>query len=146
MILNNRISVFVFVFLTLIIGGFASSQSLDIWYVSLVKSDLNPPGYIFGIIWPILYLMMAISAFRTFYFVKKSFFIQLFFNAIWSWLFFVFQMPLLALVNIWLLILLNVRIAFVMFKEDKLSAYLYLPYVLWLIFASYLNLYIVFNN
>ena len=146
MILNNRISVFVFVFLTLIIGGFASSQSLDIWYVNLVKSDLNPPGYIFGIIWPILYLMMAISAFRTFYFVKKSFFIQLFFNAIWSWLFFVFQMPLLALINIWLLILLNVRIAFVMFKEDKLSAYLYLPYVLWLIFASYLNLYIVFNN
>ena len=146
MILNKKISVFIFVFLALIIGGFASSQSLDIWYVSLVKSDLNPPGYIFGIIWPILYLMMAISAFRTFYFVKKSFFIQLFFNAIWSWLFFVFQMPLLALINIWLLILLNVRIAFVMFKEDKLSAYLYLPYVLWLIFASYLNLYIVFNN
>ncbi|MFL2704149.1 MAG: TspO/MBR family protein [Gammaproteobacteria bacterium] len=146
MILDKKISVFIFVFLALIIGGFASSQSLDIWYVSLVKSDLNPPGYIFGIIWPILYLMMAISAFRTFYFVKKSFFIQLFFNAIWSWLFFVFQMPLLALINIWLLILLNVRIAFVMFKEDKLSAYLYLPYVLWLIFASYLNLYIVFNN
>tara|TARA_S200000501_G_scaffold235912_1_gene221196 strand:+ start:97 stop:537 length:441 start_codon:yes stop_codon:yes gene_type:complete len=146
LILDKKISVFIFVFLALIIGGFASSQSLDIWYVSLVKSDLNPPGYIFGIIWPILYLMMAISAFRTFYFVKKSFFIQLFFNAIWSWLFFVFQMPLLALVNIWLLILLNVRIAFVMFKEDKLSAYLYLPYVLWLIFASYLNLYIVFNN
>tara|TARA_A100000164_G_scaffold140092_1_gene124487 strand:+ start:69 stop:509 length:441 start_codon:yes stop_codon:yes gene_type:complete len=146
LILDKKISVFIFVFLALIIGGFASSQSLDIWYVSLVKSDLNPPGYIFGIIWPILYLMMAISAFRTFYFVKKSFFIQLFFNAIWSWLFFVFQMPLLALINIWLLILLNVRIAFVMFKEDKLSAYLYLPYVLWLIFASYLNLYIVFNN
>ena len=146
MILDKKISVFIFVFLALIIGGFASSQSLDIWYVSLVKSDLNPPGYIFGIIWPILYLMMAISAFRTFYFVKKSFFIQLFFNAIWSWLFFVVHMPLLALVNIWLLILLNVRIAFVMFKEDKLSAYLYLPYVLWLIFASYLNLYIVFNN
>ena len=146
MILDKKISVFIFVFLALIIGGFASSQSLDIWYVNLVKSDLNPPGYIFGIIWPILYLMMAISAFRTFYFVKKSFFIQLFFNAIWSWLFFVFQMPLLALINIWLLILLNVRIAFVMFKEDKLSAYLYLPYVLWLIFASYLNLYIVFNN
>ena len=146
MILDKKISVFIFVFLALIIGGFASSQSLDIWYVSLVKSDLNPPGYIFGIIWPILYLMMAISAFRTFYFVKKSFFIQLFFNAIWSWLFFVFQMPLLALIHIWLLILLNVRIAFVMFKEDKLSAYLYLPYVLWLIFASYLNLYIVFNN
>ena len=146
MILDKKISVFIFIVLALRFGGFASSQSLDIWYVSLVKSDLNPPGYIFGIIWPILYLMMAISAFRTFYFVKKSFFIQLFFNAIWSWLFFVFQMPLLALINIWLLILLNVRIAFVMFKEDKLSAYLYLPYVLWLIFASYLNLYIVFNN
>ena len=44
MILDKKISVFIFVFLALIIGGFASSQSLDIWYVNLVKSDLNPPG------------------------------------------------------------------------------------------------------
>ena len=146
MIFNKRISIFIFVFLTLIIGGFASSQSLDIWYVNLVKSDLNPPGYIFGIVWPILYLLMSIAAFRTFEVTKKLFFIQLFFNAIWSWLFFFFQMPFIALINIWLLIYLNIVLTIKMYKLDKFSGLIYVPYVVWLLFASYLNLFIVVNN
>ena len=146
MILNNRISVFVFVFLALIIGGFASSQSLDNWYVNLVKSDLNPPGYVFGIVWPILYLMMSIAAYRTFEITKNPFFIQLIFNAMWSWLFFFFQMPFIALINIWLLIYLNTVLTIKMYKLDKFSGLIYVPYVLWLLFASYLNLFIVLNN
>ncbi len=146
MILNNRIFVFVFVFLTLIIGGFASSQSLDIWYVNLVKSDLNPPGYIFGIVWPILYLLMSIAAYRTFEITKNPFFIQLIFNAMWSWLFFFFQMPFIALINIWLLIYLNTVLTIKMYKLDKFSGLIYAPYVIWLLFASYLNLFIVINN
>ena len=146
MILNNRIFVFVFVFLTLIIGGFASSQSLDIWYVNLVKSDLNPPGYIFGIVWPILYLLMSIAAYRTFEITKNPFFIQLIFNAMWSWLFFFFQMPFIALINIWLLIYLNTVLTIKMYKLDKFSGLIYVPYVIWLLFASYLNLFIVVNN
>ena len=146
MILNNRIFVFVFVFLTLIIGGFASSQSLDIWYVNLVKSDLNPPGYIFGIVWPILYLLMSIAAYRTFEITKNPFFIQLIFNAMWSWLFFFFQMPFMALINIWLLIYLNTVLTIKMYKLDKFSGLIYVPYVIWLLFASYLNLFIVINN
>ena len=146
MILNNRISVFVFVFLALIIGGYASSQSLDIWYVNLVKSDLNPPGYIFGIVWPILYLLMSIAAYRTFEITKNPFFIQLIFNAMWSWLFFFFQMPFIALINIWLLIYLNTVLTIKMYKLDKFSGLIYVPYVLWLLFASYLNLFIVVNN
>ena len=146
MILNNRISVFVFVFLALIIGGYASSQSLDIWYVNLVKSDLNPPGYIFGIVWPILYLLMSIAAYRTFEITKNPFFIQLIFNAMWSWLFFFFQMPFIALINIWLLIYLNTVLTIKMYKLDKFSGLIYVPYVIWLLFASYLNLFIVINN
>tara|TARA_B100001063_G_C16752966_1_gene551367 strand:+ start:876 stop:1316 length:441 start_codon:yes stop_codon:yes gene_type:complete len=146
LILNNRISVFVFVFLALIIGGFASSQSLDNWYVNLVKSDLNPPGYVFGIVWPILYLMMSIAAYRTFEITKNPFFIQLIFNAMWSWLFFFFQMPFIALINIWLLIYLNTVLTIKMYKLDKFSGLIYVPYVLWLLFASYLNLFIVVNN
>ena len=145
-IFNNRISVFVFVFLALIIGGYASSQSLDIWYVNLVNSDLNPPGYVFGIVWPILYLLMSIAAFRTFEVIKKFFFIQLFFNALWSWLFFFFHIPLIALINIWLLIYMNIVIANKMHKVDRLSSLIYVPYVIWLLFASYLNLFIVVNN
>ena len=129
------------------VGGLASSNTADdIWYQELVKSSLNPPGYVFGIVWPILYLLMSISAFRTFNEIKNLFLIQLLFNAIWSWLFFAFQMPLIALLNIWLLIYLNIKLNLKMFYQDKLSALLFIPYVLWLLFASYLNLFIVLIN
>ena len=112
------------------VGGLASSNTADdIWYQELVKSSLNPPGYVFGIVWPILYLLMSISAFRTFNEIKNLFLIQLLFNAIWSWLFFAFQMPLIALLNIWLLIYLNIKLNLKMFYQDKLSALLFIPYV-----------------
>ena len=147
MFLSSKFSVFIFVILALIIGGLASSNTADnVWYQALIKSQLNPPGYIFGIVWPILYLLMSISAFRTFDETKNLFLIQLLFNALWSWLFFAFQLPMVALLNIWLLIFLNMKLLLSMFKVDKLSAFLYVPYVMWLLFASYLNLFIVINN
>ena len=89
---------------------------------------------------------MSISAFRTFNETKNLFLIQLLFNALWSWLFFAFQMPFVALLNIWLLIYLNIKINLKMFYQDKLSGLLFIPYILWLFFASYLNLFIVLNN
>ena len=147
MLFSSKFSVFIYVILALIIGGLASSNTADdVWYQALVKSPLNPPGYVFGIVWPILYLLMSISAFRTFNETKNLFLIQLLFNALWSWLFFAFQMPLVALLNIWLLIYLNIKINLKMFYIDKLSGLLFIPYVLWLFFASYLNLFIVLNN
>ena len=147
MIKNNRFLIFPLVFLALILGGLASSNtSTDVWYQSLNKSDLNPPGFVFGIVWPILYILMSISAYRTFTETGRIFFIQLVFNTAWSWMFFAFHMPFLALLNIWMLIYWNTSLAFKMIKIDKLSAILYSPYVIWLIFASYLNLFIVINN
>ena len=147
MFFSSKFSVFVYVILALIIGGLASTNTADdVWYQTLIKSPLNPPGYVFGIVWPILYLLMSISAFRTFNETKNLFLIQLLFNTLWSWLFFAFQMPLVALLNIWLLIYLNIKINLKMFYIDKLSGLLFIPYVLWLFFASYLNLFIVFNN
>ena len=147
MIKNNRFIIFPIVFLALVLGGLASSNtSTDVWYQSLNKSDLNPPGFVFGIVWPILYILMSISAYRTFTETGRIFFIQLVFNTAWSWMFFAFHMPFLALLNIWMLIYWNTSLAFKMIKIDKLSAILYSPYVIWLIFASYLNLFIVINN
>ena len=147
MIKNNRSIIFPIVFLALVLGGLASSNtSTDVWYQSLNKSDLNPPGFVFGIVWPILYILMSISAYRTFTETGRIFFIQLVFNTAWSWMFFAFHMPFLALLNIWMLIYWNTSLAFKMIKIDKLSAILYSPYVIWLIFASYLNLFIVINN
>ena len=147
MFFSSKFSVFIYVILALIIGSLASSNTADdVWYQALIKSPLNPPGYVFGIVWPILYLLMSISAFRTFNETKNLFLIQLLFNALWSWLFFAFQMPLVALLNIWLLIYLNIKINLKMFYIDKLSGLLFIPYVLWLFFASYLNLFILLNN
>ena len=147
MLLSKKLSIFPLVFLALILGGLASSNtSTDVWYQALEKSELNPPGYVFGIVWPILYILMSISAYRTFTDTGRMFVIQLIFNTAWSWMFFSFHMPLVALLNIWLLIYLNASIALKMIKIDRLSAILYSPYVLWLVFASYLNLFIVLNN
>ena len=147
MFLTNKLSIFIFVLLALILGGLASSNtSTDIWYQSLLKSDLNPPGYVFGIVWPILYLLMSVSAYRTFEVTKKLFLIQLFFNTIWSWLFFSLHMPVIALINIWLLIFLNITLLIQMIKIDRISGIIFIPYIAWLLFASYLNLFIVINN
>ena len=144
---NKKLSVFAFTFLALLLGGLSSSNTADdIWYQELTKSSLNPPGYVFGIVWPILYLLMSISAYRAFEIIYKIFFVQLFFNTIWSWLFFAFHLPVIALLDIWLLIFLNIKITIVLFRTDRISTFLYIPYVLWLCFASYLNLFIVINN
>ena len=147
MLPSKKLSIFPLVFLALILGGLASSNtSTDVWYQALEKSELNPPGYVFGIVWPILYILMSISAYRTFTDTGRMFVIQLIFNTAWSWMFFSFHMPVLALINIWLLIFLNIKLNIMMFKIDKISGLIFIPYVLWLLFASYLNLFIVINN
>ena len=147
MLINNKASIFFFVLLALVLGGMSSADtSNDVWYQNLNKSPLNPPGFVFGIVWPILYFLMSVSAYRTFTHTRNLFLFQLFFNAIWSWIFFAFHMPILALLNIWFLIGLNIKLSIDFYRLDKLSAILFIPYVLWLFFASYLNLFIVINN
>ena len=145
--LNSKANLVLLIPLTLIVGSFASANTgTDMWYQGLIKSDLNPPGYVFGIVWLILYLLMGITAWRTFEIIKNLFYVQLFLNAIWSWLFFSFHLPLISLIDIWLLIYININIVYKVLKMDKLAGLLYVPYILWLLFASYLNLFIVINN
>ena len=144
---TKQITLVIAVILAAMIGSLASTQaSSDLWYLSLNKSELNPPSYVFGIVWPILYVLMMISAYLAYKKVYGIFIIQLVFNAAWSWLFFRFQMPLISLINIYLLIALNLYITTLMYKENKLAFILFIPYVLWISFASYLNLFIVINN
>ena len=143
----RRFTLIVAVILAAAIGSMAStSASTDSWYLLLNKSELNPPSYVFGIVWPILYILMMVSAFLTHKKIFSIFIIQLFFNAAWSWLFFRFQMPLIALLDIYLLIAINIYILNLMYKENKLAFFLFIPYVVWISFASYLNLFIVINN
>ena len=65
LIFNKKYSIFFFVLLALVLGGLSSSNTAtDSWYISLTKSSLNPPGFVFGIVWPILYFLMSISAYK----------------------------------------------------------------------------------
>ena len=143
----RRFTLIVAIILAAAVGSMAStSAGTDSWYLLLDKSKLNPTGYVFGIVWPILYILMMVSAFLAHKKIFSIFIIQLFFNAAWSWLFFRFQMPLEALLDIYLLIALNIYILILMYKENKIAFFLYIPYVVWISFASYLNLFIVINN
>jgi|TARA_B100001059_G_scaffold143248_1_gene143253 tryptophan-rich sensory protein len=135
------------VILTSVIGSLANIYiNSDDWYSGLIKSPLNPPSYIFGIVWPILYAIMAFVSFKIAEKISTLFIMQLIFNAAWSWLFFYFHAPVIALLDISILILLNQKILIILREESKLLFYLYLPYLIWLLFAAFLNASIIFLN
>ena len=135
------------VILTSIIGSLANLNiNSDGWYEELIKSPLNPPSYVFGIVWPILYVVMAFVSFRVADKIALIFIIQLIFNAAWSWLFFYFHFPVVALIDIAILIYLNQKILLIINKESRILFYLYLPYLIWLFFAAFLNASIVWLN
>ena len=131
-----------------IIGSLFTMPSIPTWYATLEKPALNPPSFIFGPVWAALYFLMGVSAFlvwrkgwdkRNVRTALKVFGIQLFLNAIWSIVFFGLQSPGWALVNIvalWFAILFTI---IVFYKISKPAAYLLLPYILWVSFATYLN-------
>ena len=135
------------VILTSVIGSLANIYiSSDTWYEELIKSPLNPPSYVFGIVWPILYAIMAFVSFKMAEKISALFIMQLLANAAWSWVFFYFHAPLIALVDISVLIYLNLKIISVIKVESSILFYMYLPYLIWLSFAAFLNASIVFLN
>ena len=137
----------ILVILTSVIGSLANVYiNSDDWYTGLIKSSLNPPSFVFGIVWPILYVLMGFIAYKLAHKIAPIFIMQLVLNAAWSWIFFYFHAPFIALLDIGLLIYLNQRILMIIEKESGALYFLYLPYVLWLSFAAFLNASIVFLN
>lgn len=135
------------VLVTSIIGSIANINiTSDSWYDELIKSSLNPPGFVFGIVWPILYLLMAIVSFQASEKIWKLFILQLTLNAAWSWIFFYFQAPIIALLDIVFLIIINLKILSQLRSLSTLLFSLYLPYLLWLFFAAFLNISIIYLN
>ena len=124
------------------------------WYKTLRRSPLSPPDYVFGIVWPILYTLMGFSLYLTVTNKKcvgicrplPFFFIQLFFNLTWTTVFFKLRMKRTALALIFIILFFTILTYKELLSVSKLSAQLLIPYLLWLSFAGYLNLYIVLNN
>jgi tryptophan-rich sensory protein len=124
------------------------------WYTNLKKAPWSPPSYIFGIVWPILYAMMAVSFFLVWNNQKcfpycsalTTFLIQLAFNLSWTTIFFYYKMPKLAFLDILIIQYFTIQTYYEFLKVNKLAAYLLLPYLSWLLVAFSLNLYIILNN
>lgn len=120
---------------------------MTIWYHSLIKPPITPPEWIFSTVWCVLYLLMAIAfviVFRNFEFKNKKkallmFVIQLLLNLSWSPVFFIMNNLLLSFVICASLAIFVLLTTIEFFKHSKLSGYLFIPYLIWVIFALWLN-------
>ena len=127
-------------------GAFLGSADTS-WYKSLKKPSFNPPSWIFGPVWTILFSLMGIAL----YFVYSApsseirtialilFGVQFIFNVLWSYLFFGLNNPLYSLIEIIVLLIFIIITGIYFFKVNQTSGYLLIPYALWVGFASFLN-------
>ena len=138
-----------------LVGSLFTVSAITGWYTTLIKAELNPPNWLFGPVWTVLYTFMAIAAWRI-YEKRKSnpkadrlllvYALHLAVNAFWSVAFFGFHSPMLALMVIVLLWLMIVYLTVGFYRIDRAAGLLFLPYLAWVSFATYLNLSIVLLN
>jgi tryptophan-rich sensory protein len=149
--MNNAVKLVISVAVPLAVGGlsgFATARGVAEWYPTLVKPSFNPPAWVFGPVWTVLYIMMGVAAF----FVWRTgldvdgvraalavFAVQLALNGLWSILFFGMQAPGLALIEIALL-WIAIGVTVVLFwRVSPLPGAMLLPYWAWVSFAAVLN-------
>jgi len=131
-----------------IIGAVFTSSAISSWYSTLAKPALNPPSWIFGPVWTILYALMGVAVFLIWKkgihhkHIRKAvgvFALQLTLNTLWSIVFFGLESPGWAFVNIVLMWLTIVWTMILFYKISKPAMWLLAPYILWVSFAAYLN-------
>ena len=143
----NKIVIYIkSILLPVLVGalvGLITSGSMD--YNMLQKPPLAPPGAVFPVVWTILYSLMGISYGilkvnnQTDEEINWIYYIQLAINALWSIIFFTFKWRLFAF--IWIILLAIAVISMIMkfYNKNKVAGLLQIPYILWVIFATYLN-------
>ena len=132
-----------------IIGSVFTVSSIPTWYAALTKPALNPPNWIFGPVWTTLYFLMGVALYLVWTSKRGTepqrkqalwiFFIQLALNTAWSIIFFGLESPGVALIEIlimWSAIAWTIKL---FYPLSKLAAYLLIPYILWVSFATYLT-------
>jgi translocator protein len=148
--MNKYLKLICCILFTLSIGaisGIATSSGINNWFMELNKPFFNPPNYLFGPVWTVLYLLMGISFFMVLQSPKTAFkrkaiiifIIQLTLNFLWSFLFFKFQWIGIAFIEI-ILIWISILAMIIMFnKVNRTAALMQIPYLLWVSFATVLN-------
>lgn len=128
-------------------GGIANSYGLGAWYPSLVKPSFNPPNWIFGPVWSVLYVMIAVAGARLVLSPADAkepalalYGVQLALNAAWSWVFFYGQAlgaAAVVILALWLAILGTIAFSW---TKDRLASLFLIPYLAWVSFAAVLNI------
>lgn len=149
----KKIQSLFYLFLPVVLGGivgFLISGNID--YMSLKQPPLAPPKLAFPIAWTIIYILMGIS----YYLYKKDYpkrdridivyYLQLFINLLWSIIFFIFKTRLLAIIWIILLDIVVIYMIYLFYQKKRISSYLNIPYLLWILFATYLTIGIYLLN
>ena len=155
MLKNKFISFVLFFIITYsasFIGGMATISFKEPWYSELIKSNYNPPDWIFAPVWTTLYLMMTLAIWFFWHSKNRDmntiyiYFIHIVFNTTWSIVFFGLHQILFALIVLLVLIFLII-ILIIRFKRVNLvSYYLMIPYLLWTLYALFLNFNLLILN
>lgn len=137
-----------------ILSSFFTISSIPTWYQALNKPFFNPPNWIFGPVWTILYILIGVSIFlvlekasknkRTF--LSSLFLVQLVLNFFWTFIFFGLHNPLLAFIEI-IFLWISILVLILKFRKySKTASIILIPYLLWVSFAALLNLSIFLLN
>jgi tryptophan-rich sensory protein len=149
--MKTTLALFVAIAVPLAIGGlsgFATADGVSSWYPTLVKPSFNPPAWVFGPVWTVLYITMGVAAFLVWRqglatggvrLALSVFAVQLALNGLWSILFFGMQSPGLALAEIVVLWLAIGATIVLFWRVTALAGALMVPYFLWVSFATLLN-------
>jgi len=130
------------------LGGWATAQSVKTWYPTLNKPSFNPPNWLFAPVWTTLYILIGIAAYLVW--IKRDkivhfprtvaiYLIQLILNLGWSFIFFYRHEIGFALAEIILLLIFIVINASMFYKINKWAVYIFIPYFLWVSFATFLT-------
>ena len=148
MLKNKFISFSLFFIITYsasFIGGMATISFKEPWYSQLVKSNLNPPDWVFAPVWTTLYFMMTVAIWIYWHSKNREmntvyiYFIHIVFNTTWSIIFFGLHQIFLALIVLVILIILIIVLIIKFKRVNYVSAYLMIPYLLWSCYALFLN-------
>lgn len=130
------------------LGGFFTMEAVKTWYTTLNKPSFNPPNYLFGPVWSTLYAIMGIASYliwkrrnvtKNYTLAASVYFIQLVLNLMWSFIFFYQQQIGLALIEIIILLVAIIANSILFYRINKLAGLLYIPYIMWVSFATVLT-------
>ncbi len=126
------------------IGSFVTSSFKEPWYSEIILPSFNPPSWVFGPVWTTLYIFMSVAAWSAWEKtsdkkILKIYFIHLFFNSIWSVIFFGFHQIFIALIDLGIILIFIIWLIKIYYQVNKISFLLMIPYLLWCSYALILN-------